>query len=124
MPRGGNEFILDVSLPLESGLLEMHGVDFTKGCYIGQETTTRTHHRGTLKKRVFSLMLSKEDSIVPGMDILLPDGTKTGVLTSITTGLLEPVGLGIIHLDDVVREQPLTIGTQRVKACKPDWASW
>ncbi|NGZ05614.1 MAG: folate-binding protein YgfZ [Magnetococcales bacterium] len=124
LPRGGDEFIPEVSLPLESGLLEMHGVDFAKGCYVGQETTARTHHRGTLKKRVYSLMLSPGPLVTPGTPILLSSGKETGVLTSVTTGSGERAGLGIVHPNDIDPERPLTVGGVQVTARKPDWATW
>ncbi|MBF0628167.1 MAG: folate-binding protein YgfZ [Magnetococcales bacterium] len=124
LPRGGDEFIPEVSLPLESGLLEMNGVDFSKGCYVGQETTTRTHHRGTLKKRVYSLMLSAGESVTPGTPILLASGKETGVLTSVMPGNGERVGLGIVHPSDVDPERPMTVGGVQVTAHKPAWATW
>ncbi|MBF0189515.1 MAG: folate-binding protein YgfZ [Magnetococcales bacterium] len=124
LPRGGNEFIPEVSLPLESGLLEMNGVDFAKGCYVGQETTARTHHRGTLKKRVYSLMLSAGEIVTPGTPILLPSGKETGVLTSVTPGTGERIGLGILHPSDVEQDRAFTIGPLQVTAQKPDWATW
>ncbi|MEO5345132.1 MAG: hypothetical protein H7834_01985 [Magnetococcus sp. YQC-9] len=124
LPRGGSEFIPEVTLPLESGLLEMNGVDFAKGCYVGQETTARTHHRGTLKKRVYSLMLSAGAEVAPGTPILLPSGKETGVLTSVTPGQGQRSGLGVVHPTDVEAERELTCGELRVVARKPDWATW
>lgn len=38
-------------MPLESNLDLMSGVDYKKGCYVGQELTARTHHRGVVRKR-------------------------------------------------------------------------
>ncbi|MBF0295771.1 MAG: folate-binding protein YgfZ [Magnetococcales bacterium] len=124
LPLGGRELIPEEGFPLEGGLLEMHGVSFTKGCYVGQETTARTHHRGTLKKRVFSLMLSAGEVVAPGSPILLPDGKPAGVLTSVTAGTGERAGLGLLYMDDVERGKPLTVGGARVTARKPDWATW
>ena len=40
------------SLPLENNLDYMNGVDFRKGCYVGQELTARTHHTGVVRKRI------------------------------------------------------------------------
>ncbi|MEO5333195.1 MAG: hypothetical protein H7839_14345 [Magnetococcus sp. YQC-5] len=128
LPRGGNEFIPETTLPLESGLLELHGVDFAKGCYVGQETTTRTHHRGTLKKRLFSLMLSNSDEVAPGTPILLPNGKESGILTSLSP-LPESggrVGLGILHVATATPKEghTLTLANHPVTARKPEWALW
>ncbi len=57
--QGVAEGALDVpeaaSLPLENNLDYMHGVDFRKGCYVGQELTARTHHTGVVRKRIVPL---------------------------------------------------------------------
>jgi transferase CAF17, mitochondrial len=45
-------------MPLEENLDLMHGVDFRKGCYIGQELTARTHHTGVIRKRIVPVSLS------------------------------------------------------------------
>lgn len=48
------------SLPLEGNLDYLNGVDFKKGCYVGQELTARTHHRGVVRKRGVGLRLFRE----------------------------------------------------------------
>ncbi|KAI9678653.1 MAG: Iron-sulfur clusters incorporation protein [Caeruleum heppii] len=52
VPEGQAEILRDISLPLESNLDYMHGVDFRKGCYVGQELTIRTRHTGVVRKRI------------------------------------------------------------------------
>ena len=39
-------------LPLECNLAGLNAVSFEKGCYVGQELTARTHHRGVVRKRI------------------------------------------------------------------------
>ena len=45
------------SLPLELNLQHLHGVSFSKGCYLGQEVTARAHFQGVLRKRLYTLLL-------------------------------------------------------------------
>ena len=46
--------------PLEFGLAEMSGVDFQKGCFVGQEVTSRTHRKGTLRKKLWPIHFAGE----------------------------------------------------------------
>lgn len=57
IPEGQAEIIRESSFPLECNLDMMRGVDFRKGCYIGQELTTRTNHTGVVRKRVLPVQL-------------------------------------------------------------------
>ncbi|KAI8825593.1 uncharacterized protein EV422DRAFT_132638 [Fimicolochytrium jonesii] len=52
IPEGADDFPTGVALPLESNLDLMSGVDFRKGCYLGQELTIRTYHTGVVRKRI------------------------------------------------------------------------
>lgn len=55
--EGPKEIITDSALPLESNLDFLNGIDYRKGCYIGQELTIRTHHRGVVRKRILPVQL-------------------------------------------------------------------
>lgn len=57
VPEGQRELLQEKALPLEGNLDVMGGVDFRKGCYVGQELTIRTKHRGVVRKRVLPVML-------------------------------------------------------------------
>ena len=125
LPRGGSEFIPDISPPMEAGLLEMHGVDFTKGCYVGQETTTRTYRRGTLKKRLYGVTLSGDETTVfPGTPVCLPGGKEVGTLTSISRLQSQCIGLALLRIEDIQNEDRLIAGAASVTIHTPDWASW
>lgn len=63
--EGQSEILRDVALPLESNLDLMGGVDFRKGCYVGQELTIRTRHRGVVRKRVLPCVLYRAGEEVP-----------------------------------------------------------
>jgi folate-binding protein YgfZ len=55
------ELVPGQALPLEASLELQHGVDFRKGCYVGQELTARTHHTGVVRKRVVPVLLYELD---------------------------------------------------------------
>ncbi|KAJ2450718.1 ccr4 associated factor [Coemansia sp. RSA 2424] len=55
--EGADDFLPSVAVPLECNLDYMGGVHFSKGCYVGQELTIRTHHRGVVRKRLVPLLL-------------------------------------------------------------------
>ncbi|MDB5374230.1 MAG: glycine cleavage system protein [Belnapia sp.] len=52
LPDGSRDLVAEQSLLLEAGFDELHGVSWTKGCYMGQELTARTKYRGLLKRRL------------------------------------------------------------------------
>ncbi|KAJ2882253.1 ccr4 associated factor [Coemansia aciculifera] len=62
--EGADDFVPGVSVPLECNLDYMGGVHFSKGCYVGQELTIRTHHRGIVRKRLLPLLLGPMTSPV------------------------------------------------------------
>lgn len=63
----------------------MHGIDFRKGCYVGQELTIRTHHTGVVRTRILPVQLYPlESGTVPGdtlrydPGVVLPGPPPTG----------------------------------------------
>ena len=52
VPRGGVDFTYGDAFPHEASMDRFHGLDFEKGCYVGQEIVSRVEHRGTARKRV------------------------------------------------------------------------
>jgi folate-binding protein YgfZ len=57
VPEGQDELIRESALPQESNIDFMGGIDYRKGCYVGQELTIRTHHTGVIRKRVLPVTL-------------------------------------------------------------------
>ncbi|KAI9785338.1 MAG: ccr4 associated factor [Geoglossum umbratile] len=57
VPEGPFEILPTTALPHESNIDYMSGVDFRKGCYVGQELTIRTHHTGIVRKRILPIQL-------------------------------------------------------------------
>jgi len=63
--EGRNEIISGSALPQESNIDFFNGIDFRKGCYLGQELTIRTHHTGVVRKRILPVQLNKEYAPIP-----------------------------------------------------------
>ena len=55
IPEGGIDFVYGDAFVHDANLDILHGVDFDKGCYVGQEVVSRVHHRGTARKRIVKL---------------------------------------------------------------------
>lgn len=70
VPEGQIEIPNGSALPMDSNMDVMGGIDFHKGCYLGQELTIRTHHRGVVRKRVLPVQLYDFDDPPPESDVL------------------------------------------------------
>lgn len=58
IPETGTELIANDSYLLECGFERLHGVDFRKGCYVGQEVTARMKHKTELRKGLVQVRIS------------------------------------------------------------------
>lgn len=67
------DMIIEKSLLLECGFEELHGVDFSKGCYVGQEVTARSKFRGQVRKSFYGV---KSDSVLPAYGEKIMAGDK------------------------------------------------
>jgi len=77
VPKGGVDFLYADAFPHEANLDLLQGVDFEKGCYVGQEVVSRMKHRGGARKRVVRVRLDGAAAApgTPVMDGALPVGT-------------------------------------------------
>ncbi len=122
VPDAARDLIVEKSLLLESNFEELNGVDFEKGCYVGQEVTSRTKHRGLVRKRLFRVDVT---------GALPPAGTavKLGEANAgIMCGGLGHSGLALLRLEQVAEAdgagQPLLAGGAEIKPVRPDWAEF
>lgn len=72
------ELIPNETFILEAGFERLHGVDFRKGCYVGQEVTARMKHKTELRKGLVTVGI--EGAAPVGTPILLADGREAGTL--------------------------------------------
>ena len=93
VPEGGVDFLYADAFPHEADMDQLHGIDFDKGCYVGQEIVSRMQHRGTARTRVIPFALCGEPP-APGTTITA--GGKT--LGRVGSGVNGRV-LGLVRLD-------------------------
>jgi len=115
IPDGSRDLVLEKSILLESGFDELNGVDWQKGCYIGQELTARTKYRGLIKKRLMPVQIDGP-APAPGT-IVSADGREAGEMRSSRDGL----GLALLRIDPVLKGKGLQAGDTILLATRPDW---
>jgi folate-binding protein YgfZ len=120
VPRGGLDFSYGDAFPHETNMDQFGGVDFDKGCYVGQEVVSRIEHRGTARTRVVPVSY---EGIAPeaGMPVMAGD-KNVGTLGSTAQGR----GLAMLRLDRIADALtagiPLTASGAVLRVQKPDWA--
>jgi tRNA-modifying protein YgfZ len=77
IPESGIELIPDETYLLEAGFERLHGVDFRKGCYVGQEVTARMKHKTELRKGLLTVAIEGQ---APVGTPILADGKEAGTL--------------------------------------------
>ena len=117
-PRGGLDFMYSDAFPHETNMDRLNGVDFEKGCYVGQEVVSRMQHRGTARTRTVKIILD-DFSPEPGQPILAGD-KPVGTMGS-TAG---KHGLALIRTDrasDALEAGiKLTAGGLAIRIAEPD----
>lgn len=73
VPEGQSEILRESALPQESNIDFMGGIDYRKGCYVGQELTIRTHHTGVIRKRILPVIMYGEREETPKVLEYKPD---------------------------------------------------
>jgi folate-binding protein YgfZ len=118
VPRGGLDFIYGDAFPHETNMDQLHGVDFDKGCYVGQEVVSRMQHRGTARTRTVRIKL---DGPAPEAGAAILAGDKPVGTMGSTAG---PHGLALIRIDRaadaLAAGTALTSGGLVVRLAEPD----
>ena len=122
VPRGGMDFMYNDAFPHDADMDQLGGVDFDKGCYVGQEVVSRVEHRGSARTRV--VPVSCADG-TPDAGVPVMAGDKTvGVMGSAAGGH----GLASLRLDrvqDALQDgTPLIAGGIPIRLRQADWISF
>ncbi|HEY1475207.1 MAG TPA: folate-binding protein [Pseudolabrys sp.] len=122
VPRGGMDFIYGDTFPHEADMDQLAGVDFDKGCYVGQEVVSRVEHRSSARSRILPIGY---DEFAPsaGLPVMAAD-KQVGTLGATAKGR----GLALLRLDRVedalASGTPLICGGVAIRVVKPDWAKF
>jgi folate-binding protein YgfZ len=109
------DFGFEKIFALDAGLAELNAVSFTKGCYVGQELTSRMKHRATSRKRILTVTAP---GLLPASGTVLKGGTEIGELVS-THG---DTAFALIRLDRLEESQgDVTAANMPVALHKPAW---
>jgi len=112
---GSRDMKVDRALLLENGFEELDGVDFSKGCFMGQELTARTRYRGLVKKRLLPV---KIDGVAPENGAVFElDGREAGEMRTSS----ENMGLALVRLDTLQDGVRYTSPKATLTPIVPDW---
>ncbi len=118
VPQGGVDFAYGDAFPHETNMDRLHGVDFDKGCYIGQEVVSRMQHRGTARTRTVRLVVDGFGP-EPGLDVVAGD-RPVGKMGSSAEGR----GLATLRIDKVGEalkaQKPLSAGGLALRLADED----
>ena len=118
VPRGGLDFMYSDAFPHETNMDRLAGVDFDKGCYVGQEVVSRMQHRGNARTRSVKVLL---DGPSPEIGAAILAGDKpVGTIGSSADGK----GIALVRIDRVADAldagQPLTAGGLALTLAEPE----
>jgi len=120
VPEGGRDFLFGDAFPHEALMDQLNGVDFDKGCYVGQEVVSRMQHRGTARTRIVPVVYDGGFAADVGVEVMAGDKVlgKTG------TGA-DGRGLLMIRLDRAADAlsagETIRAGGIPVQLQKPAW---
>jgi folate-binding protein YgfZ len=116
---GSRDLIAGKALPMENGFAELRGIDWDKGCFIGQEVTARMRYRGLVRKRLLPVAI-EGDIPEAGTPVMLGD-RQVGEMRSGESA----IGLALLRLDAVEEaretDHPLTANEARLRPQSLEW---
>src|SRR6202030_768405 len=120
VPRGGLDFSYGDAFPHEADMDQLNGVDFAKGCYVGQEVVARMEHRGNARTRIVPVAF---DGFAPDAGAAVTAAEKpVGTFGSSADGRALAM-LRLDRADDALAAgHALVAGAVTLRLVKPDWA--
>lgn len=113
LPDGSRDMTIEKAFLLENGFEELNGVDYEKGCYVGQELTARTHYRALIKKCLLPVSF-EGTALDPGTPVTT-GSEQVGVMKSTVDG----IGLAFVRHDAL--EKPIYASGRKLEPQYQDW---
>ncbi len=119
IPEGVVDLVQEKTLPMEADFDLLNAIDWTKGCYVGQELTARMRYRGLVKKRLLPVEIEGD---VPAIGAAVTfEGAEAGEMRS---GMGDQ-GIALLRLEQVAAavkaEKPLMAGESKITPKHPPW---
>ena len=112
----GNDFLANDTFAHDIGFDILDGIDFDKGCYVGQEVVSRMKHRGTARRR--PVIVSGIEA--PAGTAVVAGGREAGTIGQVVDG----TAVAIIRLDRITDLDAVTVGDKPVRLTLPVWATY
>ncbi len=121
VPTGGADFAYNETFPHEADMDQLNGVDFKKGCFVGQEVVSRMQYRSTARNRAVEAVFAK----TPETGVEIMAGEKSvGRISSVAGGQ----GIAMVRIDRAFDARtdgvPLKAGDIDVELRLPPWATF
>ncbi|HUU65832.1 MAG TPA: folate-binding protein YgfZ [Methyloceanibacter sp.] len=121
VPEGGRDYVFGDAFPHDALFDQLNGVDFKKGCFVGQEVVARMQHRGTARKRI--LPVEGDGPLTSGAEIEA-GGLPIGPIGSVDGAS----GLALVRLDRVAdavsKGTPLMAGETAITLRRPGFVKF
>ena len=112
---GSADWGSDTTYPIEANFDLLNGIDFRKGCFVGQETTSRMKRRGTIKNRMAPITFDGPPP-EPGTEVLAGD-LRAGAALSGEAG----VAMALLRID---RVEAGNLAIADGRPCRVEWPDW
>ncbi len=123
VPEPGGDFCYGDTFPHEANMDQLNGVDFQKGCYVGQEVVSRMQHRGTARTRIVQARFLARAVVAAGTEI-----TAGGKAIGRTGTSAAAQALAMVRIDRVADAlaagETLVAGTIPLMLETPDYATF
>jgi folate-binding protein YgfZ len=118
LPEQGADFASEEVFPADINMDLQGGIDFSKGCFVGQEVVSRMKRRGTARRRT---LVAKSDADISAPSPVLAGGFEIGTLTSVAG----TIGLARVRIDRLAearaKGEPITAGGAAIALDEPSW---